>query len=355
MIRTGLVVAALVLAGCGARTELSSGTTSSDAGVDRFEASTDASVDVIVTDAGCASDDACDDRVACTLDRCDPSLHVCTHAPRPALCDDGVFCNGSKACDAVQGCVPSAPPSCEEGIACTVDTCNEAKKGCDHVPHDELCPISHACDPALGCQARALAHSGTTLYDVRLPSGQVKAIGSTVAQLTDVALSPQNVLYGIGFSSLYTVNTQTGVATLFKNTSAGAMNGADMAPNGELYVAGGSALYALSIATGVPTFVASFPGAQQSSGDLAFVGARLLASATGAGPTGDDLIEFNLATKTSTVIGPIGFTCVWGLAAYGPTLYGLTCTGQVLSIDPNSGKGTLLNKASIGFWGATAR
>ncbi|CAN5607835.1 hypothetical protein BH09MYX1_BH09MYX1_48050 [soil metagenome] len=62
-----------------------------------------------------------------------------------------------------------------------------------------------------------------------------------------------------------------------------------------------------------------------------------------------------MITKTSTILGPIGFSCVWGLAAFGPTLYGLTCNGHVLSINPNTGKGTLLNQSSVAFWGASAR
>ena len=51
----------------------------------------------------------------------------------------------------------------------------------------------------------------------------------------------------------------------------------------------------------------------------------------------------------------MGFTCIWGLAAYGPTLYGLTCEGRILSIDTTTGKGAQLNKVSTAFWGASAR
>ncbi len=362
--RLALGTLASLALGCGARTEVGiGGGTASDASVG-LDASADAVpavpdvrdgqvIDVIVTDAGCSSDVQCDDAVGCTLDRCDPNLRVCTHLPRPQLCDDGIFCNGAEACNFVQGCVPGAAPSCSDGIGCTVDSCNEANEGCDHVPNDALCPISHTCDLQLGCQARAIAHSGTTLYDIRLPSGQVKVIGPTGSQLTDIALHPSNVLYGIGFNQLYTVNQSTGVATFFKSTTAGNINGADVSPTGSLYVSGGSGLYTLDLGTGVATFVTSFPPGRSSSGDLAFVGPRLLASATGSQP--DDLVEFDLVTKTSKILGSIGFTCVWGLAAYGPTLYGLTCNGAVLSIDTTTGKGTQLNGANVAFWGASAR
>jgi len=340
--------AVLVLVACGARTELGA-PEFVDASV--VDVANEGGHDVIVTDAGCATDFDCDDGVACTSDACDPSLHVCTHLPKDALCDDGIFCDGDEVCTAT-GCVQTAR-NCADSISCTVDTCDETKKQCDHTPDDSLCPISHVCDPVLGCQAHALAHDDATLYDVRLPSGQVNVIGGTNAQLTDIALSPSNVLWGIGFSSLYTVNQQTGAATFFKNVNAGSVNGADVQPNGTLWVSGGSALSVLDTQTGTITFVASFPNGSTSSGDLAWVGSRLLATASGSG--GDELVEFDVANKTSKVLGSCGFTCIWGLAAYGTTLYGLTCEGRILSIDTTSGAATQISQTSTAFWGASAR
>lgn len=343
----GALVFVCVL-GCGARTELGAPETNDASALD---VANEAGHDVIVTDAGCTTDLECDDHISCTFDQCDPKLRVCTHLPNDKLCDDGIWCNGDEVCTTA-GCMQTAR-DCADAVSCTVDTCDEAKKQCDHTPDDSLCPISHICDPVLGCQAHALAHDDTTLYDVRLPSGQVNVIGSTQSQLTDIALSPSNVLWGIGFSSLYTVNQQTGAATFFKSVNAGSINGADVQPNGTLWVSGGSALSTLDTQTGAITFVASFPNGSTSSGDLAWVGSRLLATAAGGG--GDELVEFDVVNKTSKVLGSCGFTCIWGLAAYGTTLYGLTCEGRILSIDTTSGAATQLNQTSTGFWGASAR
>jgi hypothetical protein len=356
-------VVLLAIGACGTRTDLSIDAPALDASADvqaldaRADASADSGADVvedviIVTDAGCTNDADCQDGVACTLDRCDPMLRVCTHAPRNALCDDGVFCNGDERCDANLGCA-SGVRNCADAISCTKDSCDEGKKACVHAPDDMQCPISHACDPQLGCQARALAEDDTTLYDVRLPSGQVKAIGPVGLSLSDIALHPSNVLYGLTFSALYTIDQMTAKATFAKSLSANSLNGLDAAPNGALYASGGGSLSLIDPQTGSITFVASFPNGRSSSGDLAFVGARLLASAIG-GMT-DELVEFDLANKTSKIVGPIGFGCVWGLAAYGMILYGLTCQGLVLSIDTNTGKGTQLNTANVTFRGASAR
>jgi hypothetical protein len=343
-----LLVLAVVVAGCGARTELGA-PEASDASVDMI--AKDVAHDVIVTDAGCHTDADCDDGISCTLDACDPALRVCTHLPNDKSCDDGDFCDGDEICT-TGGCV-TAPRDCADAISCTVDTCDDKKKQCVHTPDDSLCPISHVCDPVLDCQAHALAHDDTTLYDVRIPSGQVNVIGSTQSQLTDIALSPSNVLFGIGFSTLYKVSQQTGAATFFKSVSSGSINGADVAPDGTLWISGGAALSTLDTQTGTPTFVASFPNGSTSSGDLAWVGSRLLATAVGGG--GDELVEFDVVKKTSKVLGPCGFGCIWGLAAYGTTLYGLTCEGRILSIDTNSGAGTQVNQTSTAFWGASAR
>ena len=360
--RTGALWFAIVgVAACGSRTDLdvsvAPAVDASIADVTVADAPADAPPDapadvVVVTDAGCAIDADCNDGIACSLDRCDPVLHVCTRAPQDALCDDGIYCNGAERCDVNVGCVAGVR-DCKDAVACTVDACDEGQQACTHTPNDALCPISHTCDLVLGCQARALAHDSTTLYDIRIPSGQVKAIGSTGSQLTDIALHPSNVLYGLGFGSLYVVNQSTGLATLSKFIGAGSLNGADAAPNGTLYVAGGNSLFTLDPSTGVSLFVMSFPNGGSSSGDLAFVGNRLLATASGGGT--DNLVEFDLASHTAKVLGPVGFTCIWGLAAYGPTLYGLTCEGRILFIDTTSGKGTQLNKVSTAFWGASAR
>lgn len=306
-----------------------------------------------MTDAGCTTDLQCQTHVACVLDQCDPSLHVCTRTPHDSMCDDGVFCNGAERCDLTQGCVSGAPPNCDDAISCTIDRCEEATKACVHDPENKLCPISHVCDPLLGCQAHAFAHDETTLYDVRIPSGQVKVIGKTNASLTDIALSPNNVLYGVDFNALYTLDQNKGAATFVKQTNSGFLNAADCAPDGTLYVGGGVTLYTMDTGTGLVTQVGTYPGGTSSSGDLAFIGSRLLATANVGNV--DSLVEFDLKNNTAKSLGVTGFSCIWGLAAYGSTLYGLTCDGRILSIDPNTAKSSQLNQINVTFRGAAAR
>ncbi len=326
-----------------------------DAGVDAdADAEADADADVVVTDAGCQEDTACDDQIPCTLDVCDTAVGVCTHIPQDALCDDGLFCTGKETCDAAKGCVVK-PVQCGDGVGCTVDSCNEAAQGCDHVPDDALCPLSHKCGVKEGCYALAYAHSPSALYEIRLPSGQVTEIGSTFVQLTDIALVSNTQLLGLTYTSLYDVDTITGQATFLLSTNTSGMVAFDLAPDGQLYVGGGSTLYRLDASSGQITAVGEYPQGWQASGDLAFLQGRLLATSRTSTSSEDALTEFDLATGQSKNLGPTGFTCIWGLAAFGETLYGLTCNGQVLGIDPNTGAAKVLSSGGPAFWGASAR
>jgi len=362
VMRLAPALVAVALLGCGARTELLD-VERSDSSADSAIADTQAGdtsdtaidtfvePDAITTDVGCSSDRECDDFIACTRDRCEGGL--CTHQPLDARCDDGLFCTGDEKCDPTRGCF-TVPRNCADAISCSEDRCDEASKSCTHTPNDALCPISHVCDMMLGCQARAIAHSPSNLYEIRLPSGAVKLIGPTSVRLTDVALHPSGILYGVSADGLCEVDLGTGSCTTKIIPLPANPVGLDAAPDGTLYGAAGTRIYTVDRVTGATKDVATFPSGYVASGDVAFVGARMLVTAR-SGAVDDTLVEFNVATGTGKVLGRTGFRCIWGVAAYGPKLYGLTCEGRVLNIDPNTAKSTELSSVSVEFWGATAR
>eukprot|EP00899_Mesostigma_viride_P021639 jgi/Mesvir1/29477/Mv25115-RA.1 len=105
--------------------------------------------------AGAPAD--CDDGVSCTVDACDDSLGGCVNTPDHAQCDNGLFCDGRETCDPTAGCLAGAPPSCEDGVACTVDSCDELRDSCLHVADDlhcrdgVFCNGQETCDPEAGC------------------------------------------------------------------------------------------------------------------------------------------------------------------------------------------------------------
>ena len=101
----------------------------------------------------------CNDGVACTVDSCNEVTDSCDHAPNDAACDDGLYCNGEEVCSAASGCLPGAPADCDDGVACTDDSCNEGTDSCDNVANNAncddglFCNGAEACSPTLGCQA----------------------------------------------------------------------------------------------------------------------------------------------------------------------------------------------------------
>jgi Dictyostelium (slime mold) repeat len=71
-----------------------------------------------------------------------------------AQCVDGVFCNGSETC-AEGRCLPGTLVNCNDGIACTVDSCGVS--GCVAIPMDGMC--------TLGAGGRCVVTSGGCQYD----------------------------------------------------------------------------------------------------------------------------------------------------------------------------------------------
>jgi hypothetical protein len=99
----------------------------------------------------------CNDGVACTVDSCSEAQDRCVNSPNNNLCNDGNYCDGVEVCTA-NGCQAGPPPNCADGIPCTVDACNEATDSCTHQPNNSLCSDGKFCDgneicnPTKGCQ-----------------------------------------------------------------------------------------------------------------------------------------------------------------------------------------------------------
>ncbi|MCL4754790.1 MAG: hypothetical protein KJ015_31845, partial [Myxococcales bacterium] len=95
----------------------------------------------------------CEDGLGCTADSCDEANDTCAHVPNNGLCQDGLYCNGTEICDVNQGCKPGTAISCPntDGLACTVESCNEATDSCDTTPDNTKCTGGQLCLPPTGC------------------------------------------------------------------------------------------------------------------------------------------------------------------------------------------------------------
>jgi hypothetical protein len=87
--------------------------------------------------------------VPCTVDTCDLAQGGCQHVPTPALCDDGDPCT-AESCDREEGCLesPVTGAACDDGDACTIgDVCQAGqcisgeRRQCEDAPcfTDRVC------------------------------------------------------------------------------------------------------------------------------------------------------------------------------------------------------------------------
>jgi len=89
----------------------------------------------------------CDDGVDCTVDSCNEDTDACDNTPDDGECDDGLFCNGAETCDAILDCVAGVEP-CDDPL-----DCDEDNDQCDDGPAllpAELLSVDSGCDTYIG-------------------------------------------------------------------------------------------------------------------------------------------------------------------------------------------------------------
>ncbi len=109
----------------------------------------------------CDNPNNCDDLIDCTTDLCHYASNACIYSLNHTMCDDGEFCNGAETCDPVNGapmsgCLAGTPVDCDDGATCSTDICNEINDTClnivDHLMCDDgyFCTGAELCDPPNG-------------------------------------------------------------------------------------------------------------------------------------------------------------------------------------------------------------
>ena len=89
-----------------------------------------------------------DDGVSCTVDSCDELNDQIVNIADDSLCNDSLFCNGVETCNVVLDCQSGAAPDLSDDLACSIDSCNEAT---DTIEHDlSPCKIVTIVDPTPG-------------------------------------------------------------------------------------------------------------------------------------------------------------------------------------------------------------
>ena len=210
--------------------------------------------------------------------------------------------------------------------------------------------------------AHAISIIGDNLgntYTVDTSTRVASLIGTSgVGALTDVAVDSSGDLWGISFSTLYTINSSNGSATAVGALSGFGFNALVFDSAGTLFSASSTstALYTVNTSTGAATALSGSLGGA-SSGDLEFDASGNLYLSRAGSP--DQLVGVNTTTGQGTLIGSTGISGLFGLAYDGGTMYGYAGQNRYI-INLATGAGTFdgaisgLGGNSVA-WGAGTR
>ena len=110
---------------------------------------------------------ACDDTNVCTIDTCKDSTG-CIHAATGGPCEDGdLLCTIGDVCGGGE-CKPGPTLTCDDGQACTSDSCDKAK-GCLHTAKAGPCDDGNPCTSGDGCDGGDCKGGSPTLCDDAKP------------------------------------------------------------------------------------------------------------------------------------------------------------------------------------------
>jgi hypothetical protein len=141
---------------------------------------------------GCTGDGDCaDDGNACNgPETCNEGSGQCVSGP-PLVCNDGDACT-TDSCNPATGC-EAAPTTCNDGNACTNDSCNSAS-GCAFTPNSNPCSDGNACTVGDVCSGGGCV-PGTPVV---CPPGQVCQNGACVGQQCTTRSGTKTTNYTIG-------------------------------------------------------------------------------------------------------------------------------------------------------------
>ncbi|CAG9933148.1 PEP-CTERM sorting domain-containing protein [Candidatus Nitrotoga arctica] len=175
--------------------------------------------------------------------------------------------------------------------------------------------------------------SAGNLATIDVATGNVTLIGNMGVQMTDIAFDPSGSLFGLSFTSLYSINSTTAAVTFIGNHSIAGGNALVFGTNGTLYGAGNStsSLFSINTSTGVGTSLGNM--GFFSGGDLAFnAGNFYLAS------TFNELIKIDLSNLSNTSsVGGFGVGGVFGLATGSDNLLYAVADTTVYTVNTATG------------------
>jgi hypothetical protein len=210
----------------------------------------------------------------------------------------------------------------------------------------------------MGCYT-VYANGDYNLYLIDLQSKALTPVGPFNTPggdvITDIAVAPDNTIYGVSMTTLYTISAADGHATALSDLSACGLEnvGATFTPSGHMYVADFAGAFCEVDYHQSPPVIHPLGKLDNNlavSGDMVAVDDGTLYATVydlNDATTQDDnwLAIINPTTAQATRVGPIGVGRLFGVSYAMGHVFGFTHdgSGSVYSIDPQTGLSTLFN------------
>jgi hypothetical protein len=136
----------------------------------------------------------------------------------------------------------TAPPqscgaSCDDGNACTIDTCDRVARQCEHRHDDSRCPPGFLCT-ATGCEAVAYVNTESQLFEITLPTGIERPLTTTSYVIYDIALAQDGILYGVNYEADFRIDRTDGTVHVIDVYNGGIFDGLEASPDGTFFASG---------------------------------------------------------------------------------------------------------------------
>ncbi len=247
-------------------------------------------------------------------------------------------------------------PACDRdndgfaALSCGGDDCNDnlarvrpdGSEGCDFTDNN--------CDGANneGLDCTFYAHTPSELYRIDPFAGTSTLVTSTPT-LWDFDTDTDGTLWGIGPDGLYRFDSGAwSTISGLSGVTGSSPNGFAIDSTGRAYATGGGQVYLVNLDTGTFSLIGNLGGFTSSGDCVVDKSDTVYMSASGFGE--DDLVRINGSTGAATLIGSIGFPSVYGLTAAWGFLFGLDASGNVIEINPTTGRGNIVQNFSNRVW-----
>lgn len=211
------------------------------------------------------------------------------------------------------------------------------------------------------------AHTASTLYKVDPDTLAITMIGNFrwsagSDSMTDIAIDKTGLMLGVSGTSVYRIDPTTAVATKLSSGLTGQFNGLSFVPAAMIGQTGDDVLvgtrnadgivFRIDPMTGQATQIGNM-GGFSSSGDLVAVTNFGTVQTADNGFSNDRLVRLAPNTFAATAVGTdIGYADIYGVAFWKNKIFGFTSSGQFITIDPNTGVGTVVQSNGPAWWGA---